>query len=134
MKRNELLKLPAGEYLLTDNICNYKYRLLKFEEDDSLICFIYDNHTVVYPCAPCMAITYSQYIFSNEDGYYDTDKRRLECSVFIGGISIMEYFSKLHHLKMIGKYNKETIKQDFEKFKKHYKINCDKYDKKRIVD
>ncbi|MCT4034876.1 hypothetical protein HZQ14_15745 [Elizabethkingia anophelis] len=134
MKRNELLKLRAGEYLLTDEICNFKYRLIKFKDNDKIVCFIYDYHTIISPSTPCMAIFYTQYIFSNEDGYYDTNKRRLECSVFIGGISTKEHFSKLHHLKMIGKYNKETVHQDIARFKMNYKINCCKYDKNRIVD
>ncbi|MDV4026201.1 hypothetical protein CMT52_17865 [Elizabethkingia anophelis] len=134
MKRNELLKLPAGEYLLTDNICNYKYRLVKFEPGDSLICFIYNYDTGVYPSATNMAIFYSQYIFSNEDSIYDTEKRRLECNVSVGGISTTgEFYRGLSELKMIGKYNKETVKQDFERFKKHYKISCSRYYKKRIV-
>ncbi|OPC53464.1 hypothetical protein [Elizabethkingia bruuniana] len=131
MKRNELLKLPAGEYLLTDEICNFKYRLIKFDRDDSLVCFIYDYHTGIIPYGPCMALSYSQYIFSGND--YSTCKRRLECSVFIGGISIREHFSKLHQVKMIGKYNKNAIKQDFERFKMHYKISCSRCYKNRIV-
>ena len=33
MKREELLKLPKGRYLVTDNICNYKYVLVMYEKE-----------------------------------------------------------------------------------------------------
>ena len=119
MKRNELLKLPVGIYLLTDEICNYKYLLYR-HNNDKLIGHIYNIDSFKSPIiSPCIAIFY--------DKKNDKYRKTLHCILNLGGIYIHdEFYSKLINLHLVGIYNKSNVIKDFEFFKMHYKINCRK--------
>lgn len=126
MKRNELLKLPVGIYLLTDEICNYKYLLYR-HNDDKLIAHIYNLDSFKSPIiSTCIAVFYD----------YKNDKHRktLHCILNLGGIFLHdEFYSKLINLHLVGIYNKNNVIEDLKRFKKNYKINLNPYLKKGLV-
>lgn len=133
MKREELLKLPKGKYLVTDDICNYKYVLVIYEKqkDSNMIGYLYDYH---YYCGSPFT-SHVSIFYSDEDieiDYQTIEIKRLTGSCRMGGIyAHFDFGRALYELRMVGIYNKETIKEDMEKFKINHWVNLRIYDKKR---
>lgn len=137
MTRNELLKLPKGDYLLTDDIVNYKFVLRVFdkkEEDNvKLIAFLFDYfYYTGENLAPHTAIFYTTREEEVEWRYQRQSIKKLEGLCKTGSIGdSYDFYKGLRDLRLVGKYNKDTIREDMEKFKTDWWINLPSYDKKR---
>lgn len=132
MTRNELLKLPAGLYLLTDNIVNYKYILSIRENQDyefgKVVGELYDYDW--YNGSPFIPHTTIFHTTTDEEVDWSYSKQpisRFEGLTKIGGMGEShDFYQSLKDLRLIGRYNKETVGEDFRKFKLHWWIGLDK--------
>lgn len=137
MKREELLKLPKGRYLVTDDICNHKYVLIIYQDSyeygkfvGSLYDYHYYNGT---PFSPHTAIFYSKDEIEVDFMYSKLEVKNLNGNTSMGGIvASFDFNSSLRSLRLVGVYNKETISDDMKRFRKHLLINSSRYDKKRL--
>lgn len=139
MTRNELLKLPEGIYLLTDQLCNYKYILNIRSESEQIYeygrmlgeiydYFYYTGSTFV----PHTTIFYSEEKIEVDWSYSTLKVMKLSGLTKIGGIGDShDFYRSLKELRMIGKFNRDTLVEDIEKFRLNWWINLDLQYKKR---
>lgn len=137
MTRNELLKLPKGKYLLTDSICNYKYVLdidQKEYEYGITVGSIYDHHHYTGSTfTPHITIFYSEEEVEVDWSYSKLKVKTLSGHTMIGGLGgDSDFWRNLTNLRMVGKFDRETITQDMKKFKSNWEINLSRYDRKTI--
>lgn len=136
MTRNELLKLPEGKYLLTDTIGNYKYILWRFNDEkiengSGLIAFLFDYNYMGAPFSSSVSIHYSDEEIEVDWSYNKLPIKTLRGLMSMGGLDQhYDFGSHLTELRMVGKYNKDTMSEDIKKFKVNLWANTSRYDKK----
>lgn len=135
MKREELLKLKEGVYILTDEICNYKYLLYKYDTDSSYVGSLYNYFSFTSRYSDSLSLYYD--LISSYDEDYDESNpniKKMSVSSNIGGMRVIGKYAYrvLNDLQLIGPYQRETLSKDFAKFKLNYKIGLCKYDRLRL--
>jgi hypothetical protein len=130
MTRSELLKLKPGEYLATDNICNYIY-IIRRIDDKTLVCKINERGSMSFN-----SVSLHYDFIHNFDDDYDKwiPRKRMDTNMNIGGLYINKNgcYDILSNINLIGTYNRIKFKSDFNKFSLHHVINMNKYDRKRF--
>lgn len=141
MKRNELLKLRPGKYLVMGQYDSlmvlHKYDTKTNEDGNSYgVCQLFDYYATRSEGIFISYCKKSQYCsdcgeyreeVSHKCGYgYE-----FTCSSGFSAMKIHTKFDRLYEIKLVGLYNQETIKEDVEKFKIHQYINEYRYVKSR---
>lgn len=135
MTRNELLKLANGRYLVSDDIGNYKYILIIDKEDKDHGLFIgnlfnYVTYNGTY-FSPNISIWYENDEIEVDWSYNNLPIKVLRASMTMGGLrQTYDFRRDLHKLRLVGKYDKDTMAADMRKFKTNLWSNTSRYDKK----
>lgn len=136
IKIKEFLKLKPGDYLLTDDICNYRYILKKYVDNNKEICMlgqIFSYFEYVNKYSPHISLFRRKTSIYKND-YYDYEKISISSVVAVGGITLHDEDFYFRDLYLVGSYNKDSMVNDIKNFKLHQMINKYRYDKKFMRD
>lgn len=138
MNNRTFLSLKPGNYLLTDDICNYTYILKKYEDNNQEPCMlgqIYSYFEYINKNSPHISLfRRKKPLYKNDYCDYDFEKITISPMVAVGGITLHGEDFYFSNLQLIGLYNKDSMVNDIKNFKLHQMINKYRYDKKFMRD
>lgn len=138
MNIRTFLSLKPGDYLLTDEICNYRYILKKYEDNNKECCMlgqIFSYFEYVNKNSPHISLFRRKTSIYKNDYYdYDYEKIGISYMVAVGGITLHNEDFYFRDLYLVGSYNKDSMVNDIKNFKLHQMINKYHHQKKFIRD